>query len=247
MSIIPFVDTAVNSLTSIYNTNKTIKAQKNLADYSYQKDLEMWNKANEYNSPGQQMQRLESAGLNPNLVYGSGSVAGNTSTQTPKYQMYDTTYRYQAPRVSEVLNTLSQYQDYKYKKAQSEGARLDNVDKAVRNANNQDFYLGRASKMYAGGINESAKNIGLPERMRILTDRQTAELKKLNFEIDKILPSRLNVYNAQIENIRENTLNTYMENQLNKLGVQKGDNVGLRVLLQGLNKKYSKLFKSYGY
>lgn len=39
-----------------------------------------WTLANDYNHPIQQMERLKVAGLNPNLVYGSGSVAGNTTS-----------------------------------------------------------------------------------------------------------------------------------------------------------------------
>lgn len=41
--------------------------------------MKAWNLANDYNHPINQMERLKAAGLNPNLVYGSGSVAGNTS------------------------------------------------------------------------------------------------------------------------------------------------------------------------
>ena len=39
-----------------------------------------------YNMPKSQMQRLRDAGLNPNLVYGTGTVTGNTGGQQPKYQ-----------------------------------------------------------------------------------------------------------------------------------------------------------------
>ena len=39
-----------------------------------------WNLMNNYNHPIQQMARLKAAGLNPLLVYGSGSVAGNTTS-----------------------------------------------------------------------------------------------------------------------------------------------------------------------
>lgn len=38
-----------------------------------------WNMQNAYNSPASQMARLKAAGLNPNLVYGNGAVANNTS------------------------------------------------------------------------------------------------------------------------------------------------------------------------
>lgn len=39
-----------------------------------------WNLMNDYNHPLQQMARLKAAGLNPLLVYGSGSVTGNTTS-----------------------------------------------------------------------------------------------------------------------------------------------------------------------
>lgn len=42
--------------------------------------MQSWNLMNDYNHPVQQMERLKLAGLNPNLVYGSGSVAGNTTS-----------------------------------------------------------------------------------------------------------------------------------------------------------------------
>jgi len=41
--------------------------------------MQSWNMMNDYNHPVQQMQRLKEAGLNPLLVYGSGSVTGNTT------------------------------------------------------------------------------------------------------------------------------------------------------------------------
>ena len=42
--------------------------------------MKSWQLANDYNHPINQMERLKAAGLNPNLVYGSGSVAGNTTS-----------------------------------------------------------------------------------------------------------------------------------------------------------------------
>lgn len=56
-----------------------------LAKYQYEKNLEMWNRENEYNTPSAQRGRMEDAGFNPNLVYGHGSVA-NTAASAPQYQ-----------------------------------------------------------------------------------------------------------------------------------------------------------------
>mgnify|MGYP006967683668 CR=1 FL=1 len=54
-------------------------------DKAYARSVEMWNMQNQYNSPTAQMSRLRQAGLNPNLVYGSG-VTGNNAGSTPQYQ-----------------------------------------------------------------------------------------------------------------------------------------------------------------
>lgn len=54
-------------------------------DKAYARNLEMWNLQNAYNSPTAQMSRLRQAGLNPNLVYGSG-VTGNSSGSAPQYE-----------------------------------------------------------------------------------------------------------------------------------------------------------------
>nr|QJB19785.1 MAG: DNA pilot protein [Microvirus sp.] len=88
------INSILDRNTSKENVNKTIAANRELAAYAYSKDLEMWNRANEYNSPKQQMERLADAGLNPNLVYGNGSVVGNTSTATPQYKAPDVKYDY---------------------------------------------------------------------------------------------------------------------------------------------------------
>lgn len=74
----------LNTAGNIIATDMTNKANKQLAEYAYQKDLEMWNKQNEYNNPLNQMARLKAAGLNPHLVYGNGAV-GNTTGGIPQY------------------------------------------------------------------------------------------------------------------------------------------------------------------
>ena len=54
--------------TQAYNGHKQRKA-----------DRKALQQQNEYNSPANQMLRLQQAGLNPNLVYGGGNVTGNQS------------------------------------------------------------------------------------------------------------------------------------------------------------------------
>jgi len=119
---------------NIISTILTNKANKKMAQYQYTKDLEMWQKANEYNSPTAQMARLKQAGINPNMVFGGGAVSGNTvQSSMPHYQAP----RLEAPRVdmNPALSSMvmSRNQDIALKaetinqtKAVTEGKLLEN-------------------------------------------------------------------------------------------------------------------------
>lgn len=106
------------------NTNKTIAANKAQSEYAYSKDLEMWNRQNDYNSPEAQMARLKAAGLNPNMIYGSGANTGNAST-LPKYNAPTLQYNYQPIDIPSVLGA---YQNFRIQQAQ-----LDNVRAQTEN------------------------------------------------------------------------------------------------------------------
>lgn len=75
----------LGSLLGFGSQERANKANLKLAEYQYSKALEMWNRQNEYNLPKNQMSRLTDAGLNPNLVYGNGTVQGLTSAPAPQY------------------------------------------------------------------------------------------------------------------------------------------------------------------
>lgn len=68
------------NIASQGNMNKKNR-QWNEKMYAQQKSdsREFWEMQNTYNSPEQQMQRLSKAGLNPQLAYGNGVVANNSS------------------------------------------------------------------------------------------------------------------------------------------------------------------------
>ena len=75
----------LGSLLGFGSQERANKANLKLAEYQYSKALEMWNRQNEYNLPKNQINRLTDAGLNPNLVYGNGTVQGLTSAPAPQY------------------------------------------------------------------------------------------------------------------------------------------------------------------
>ena len=112
-----FVGPALQAGTGIISTWMTNRANRKMAEYAYSKDLEQWHRQNEYNSPAAQMQRLEEAGLNPNMVYGQG-VQGATgqAKEMPKYQAPRIDWTTAAPQVMQMLNM---YQDLEKKKAET--------------------------------------------------------------------------------------------------------------------------------
>lgn len=90
------------------------KFQREMADYAYTKDLEMWQRQNEYNTPEMQRKRMEEAGLNPALMY--KGTPQNVATQMPKHQRWDTpTYSHEM----DIGGILGQYADLKIKNAQA--------------------------------------------------------------------------------------------------------------------------------
>lgn len=106
LSSIPIIGSVVDGITGIFNSSKQAKTSKrntdrqiqanwDLANLKYQKDLEQWYRENAYNAPDEQMRRLRNAGLNPNLVYGTGTVTGNTTTSGPRFDRPDVEYNYE--------------------------------------------------------------------------------------------------------------------------------------------------------
>lgn len=68
-----------NNAFNIASTNRMNKKTRKWNEQMYERqkadNIAFWNMQNEYNDPSAQMARLKAAGLNPNLVYGSGSAA----------------------------------------------------------------------------------------------------------------------------------------------------------------------------
>lgn len=110
------IQSAIDAKQQRKNVDRTIQANKELAQYAYNTNVEMWERQNAYNNPVSQMERLKNAGLNPNMVYGSGSAAGNTSSQLPKYNAPRVDYNYAPPL--RIDTALGRYNDWRIKNAQ---------------------------------------------------------------------------------------------------------------------------------
>lgn len=84
-----WIPAAINAAATIGSTLFANRSNKKLAQHTFNKNVEMWKMQNKYNDPKNQMARLTSAGLNPNLMYGKGT-PGNAQTM-PQYQALPST------------------------------------------------------------------------------------------------------------------------------------------------------------
>lgn len=110
--------------TNLRIARETNEANRQLAQYEWNRNLEMWNLQNQYNSPAAQMQRFKQAGLNPNLIYGQGN-AGNATT-LPRYSaptMQPVTVHPAIFQIGNALDVLGKYMDYRIKSAQEQQIR----------------------------------------------------------------------------------------------------------------------------
>ena len=79
MAFLDFIPLIGSGLQNAWNAIVGKDQSKDLMRYQYELNQQAIDAQNRYNSPLAQMERLEAAGLNPNLVYGNG-VDGNQSS-----------------------------------------------------------------------------------------------------------------------------------------------------------------------
>ncbi|MEM2004288.1 MAG: hypothetical protein QXZ28_04950 [Candidatus Methanomethylicaceae archaeon] len=105
------VGSLISAGVGIWGVSRQNKANKELAQQAQQHEIDMWNMSNQYNNPQSQMNRLTNAGLNPNLVYGSGNVTGNQSAPPPKAHRPDIKNELENLDLMGAMRTLGQYSD----------------------------------------------------------------------------------------------------------------------------------------
>lgn len=206
----PYIITGVTALvsglsanrTAKKNTERTNRANMQMAEYQYSKDQEMWNKANEYNSPQQQMKRLEVAQLNPNLVYGGGNVTGNSSAQLPKFQAPRMEYNYQSG-VPAALDTINQFQDLRIKQEQK-----DNIvaNRKVAEANLAKIRL--ANTFAEGTLTERTAG----EKFKTLSlgwKQELDDMKKQSFQ--QMFPFQVEFQKARNRQLDQSTMKMFEE------------------------------------
>lgn len=154
--------------TALENTNRVNAGNMRLAEYQFDRNVDMWNLQNQYNNPQAQMERLKNAGLNPNLVYGSGTVTGNTTSNYPQYQKPEYVSNLRALQLPLMI---SQFQNMEMKQAQidllqeqKQATRQETINKGITSniLQHDQVIRGLQSRLFGESFNYqlSAKKLG---------------------------------------------------------------------------------------
>ena len=216
---------------------------------------------NEYNSPQAQMSRLKMAGLNPNMVYGKGTI----DNQTGSVRSTDVkSWNPETPNFSlgaAAQTGLSSYYDVQIKQAQIDNLKAQNTD-----ITNSAILKAAQTVATTQGAEMSKFDLGLKSELR-QTSLQAAQesLRKLTTDIDismssndraaatnasnlteaveRILSSReqraktvveKEQIRQQIQNLQKDGKLKQLDLNLKEMGIQPGDNIMLRTAGQYL-------------
>lgn len=207
----------INLGTAIYSAEQqkrlqemTAKANKDLAEFGYNKDLEMWQRMNEYNSPAAQMARFQEAGLNPHLIYGQGN-AGNASSM-PNYQAPRVNFDYKPADISGVIG---QYQDFQMRQAQIDNMRAmnDNINARTVSEATRNVLLEVQGKR--GDVALEHEKYTLPDRNAIVQNQSRSSEAKVNQEWQKVslLSQEQILKNLAMRQAQSNIAGQDLENQ----------------------------------
>lgn len=252
-----------NFFGSMFGANKQDKINQQQQDFAlqmYQRqqadNQAQWAMQNEYNSPQSQMQRLRDAGLNPNMVYGSGSAVQQAGpikgAEAPQWNPKSV-----APDIGGAISGgLNSYYDLTQKQAQTDNLKAQNTILL------QDALL-KSAQTAGTVLQNSTRELELDkanELFRYTIDGAKAVVQKQIYDADKSYSdlrftqntqqSRIDVANlnpaaarAKIQQTITQSRNTELdnefktlENNMRKNGINSSDPIYFRIIGQLLNK-----------
>lgn len=125
---LPVLQTGFNSLAANNANARSEAFTRNMYNLQKKDNIEFWNMQNAYNSDEQVVKRMEKAGLNKSMMYGSGGGGQNPASpiNTPDIKTMD----YKTPDLSGLNNAgLSSFMDMEIKRAQADNLKADTATK----------------------------------------------------------------------------------------------------------------------
>lgn len=229
-------------------------------------NLEFWNMQNAYNSPQAQRARLESAGLNPNLMAGNASAGGSAGNiPTPDAFMPQQVAPRPGDAITGGLSAINAIYDLEIKDAQANNLRTQNtviaqeaLEQLQRITESQsrvartsfDLELDKEFRNISGEMRKEAlrqiqtgTNISIDRNAREAVANASSvqeaavRMLKLRAETQNI-PLEAERTRALINNVQHDTTLKQLDIELKQLGLQPGDALWQRVVGRLLNSLY---------
>lgn len=177
-SFVPnFIDDAVDALTGWISHDRQKDTSKDLMNWQNTNEVKMWQMNNEYNSPLNQMKRLQDAGINPNLAFSNGQLS-NVTAGSPKSASANPV---QAPNFgnSSIAQALMQANELKNgasnRKLQNHQAQLLEMQVLETEAKRMKVLQETIGIQLQNDVNKQNKQ-WLVEQQRLLNDKIAAEV-----------------------------------------------------------------------
>lgn len=238
------------------------KGNKELAEYQYAKNLDMWHLTNAYNSPTSQMERLKAAGLNPNMVYGEGgatkAAVGAPNYEAPTLQSYTGTdygvrggvnaglQAYQAQQQLRNMETQNDVNKQQITNMQSQKDYVDQqtissaqsaAESAMRTARTK-FDLDLATELKNNTLQVAQANLSRVNA-NIDSVKAATELTRKNIDFQdlrrELTQSQIGQLQAATHRLYQETDFARFEQDLKKLGVYPNDSLFSRILARVLS------------
>lgn len=219
LAALPAISAGVGAASSILNPIfQGIQNRQNRVNQLKDRDYNNW-----YNSPEQQMNRLKAAGLNPNLVYGSGNAVtpavstGSNDREAPKFDsqpVQQALYQWQDYALKELKNNqLKEMIELAQKNTELTQQRI--VDLGLKNKLNLSLFdtnveMGkeRLRGQQLGNIGQAATNDLRYQEYEIKEMMKQPTLDKMLEEIEyikarkSVIPHQIEKIHADMANIR---------------------------------------------
>lgn len=182
---------------TVINNQANKKRQREANEANVANQQAMWEQTNEYNDPTNQMMRLQKAGLNPNLVYGSGAPYNTAQNQNmPDMKNYETqnpfenlpsavtdynNVRQQEKRISNetlvaTTNALNTAQDTANKKIQGAKSEFD-LEQGRRLADNAfNIQEQQLANLRADEVRKNIDNMNLPDQYKKIMEEANTRM-----------------------------------------------------------------------
>jgi len=222
-----------NYVGAVAANKKQWKNQQKAMDKQLQQNKELWDYQNAYNTPQEQMNRLRAAGLNPNLIYGSG--AGGMGQAGP---IDSPEVPYKKEVSPEMQNPMSNYLSARQADAQYDATRQSiEVMRSRAGLTDMQTALAGLKQIQEQARTKNSASLALSEeRLARFTAYKAKQLLYNEQSKGELLDQNYELRQSAITGIKlDNTFKTY-RNQLAKIGIYASDDPKLRLLIQGANR-----------